>query len=205
MDNNKRPTTPETVWKSIDEKEEARMGITFTPDQLCAMARSRERESAWSRGFLLALLSGLALVFAYNFLSVSQFWIKLSQGWLFVWTCLLFWRCRWPSRRRGTDETCANFLRRQFEDKHKGLLEVRRFTFLLIPPILVTWWAGKALRLGRLKALGIDPSSRLYEFVNGPWLFIVIGLLLALIWVAFTLAAKKATRELEEVIRRSGE
>ncbi len=29
------PATPESVWKSTNGKEENRMDITFTPDQLC--------------------------------------------------------------------------------------------------------------------------------------------------------------------------
>jgi hypothetical protein len=89
MNESERSSTPESVWQSIDGKEEASMDVTFTPDQLCAMARSRERENLWSRRILLALMIGLAGAFAYNVVSVSQLSLRLSQGWLLAWTCLL--------------------------------------------------------------------------------------------------------------------
>jgi len=201
MNESERPSTPESVWKSINEKEEPRMDIT--PDQLCAMARSRERESIWSRRILLTLLIGLAGAFAYNVFSVSQLWVRLSQGWMLAWTCLLVWRVRRAPRRMSATENCASFLRREFEGKRSGLLEIRRYVFLLVPPILVSWWVGGPAI--RLRALGVAPSSGLYRFASGPGLLIVIGLLLVLIWLAFGLAARKATRELEELGRRTRE
>ncbi|MFZ1139568.1 MAG: hypothetical protein ABR881_18685 [Candidatus Sulfotelmatobacter sp.] len=197
------PATPESVWKSTNGKEEASMDITFTPDQLCAMARSREHESIWSRRILLTLLIGLAGAFAYNAFSVSQPWVKLSQAWMLGWTGLLVWKFRRGSRRMSVTESCASFLRRQFETKRSGFLEIRRYLFLLIPPILAAWWGGGPTI--RLRALGVDPSSRLYEFASGPWPFLITGLLLVLIWLAFGLAAQKATRELDELRRRTQE
>ena len=109
--------------------------------------------------------------------------------------------CCWSS----ASESCASFLRRSFEDKRVGFLGIRRYLFLLIPPILVSWWGGGglALRLSRLRAMGVDPSSRLYEFASGPWPFVITGVLLVLIWLAFGEAAKKASRELEELHRRT--
>lgn len=195
------PATPESVWKSINGKEETNMDMAFTPDQLCAMARSRERESTWSRRVLLTLLICLAGAFAYNVFAVSQLWVRLSQGWMLAWTCLLVWRFRTGPRRMSATESCASFLQREFDGKRSGLLEIRRYMFLLIPPILVSWWGrGPAIRL---RALGVDPSSRIYGLVSGPWLFIITGLLLALVWLAFGLAAKKATYELDELRRRT--
>jgi hypothetical protein len=191
----------ESVWKSIQGEEETKMDITFMPDQLCAMARSRERESIWSRRVLLALLASLAGAFAYSVLAVSQVWVRLSQAWLLAWTCLLVWRFRRGPRRMNATESCASFLRREFESKRRGLLEIRRSMFLLIPAILGSWWGrGPALRL---KSLGVDPSSRMYAFANGPWPFLIIGLLLALVWLAFSLAARKAAHELDELRRRT--
>lgn len=197
------PDTPESVWKSINGKEEASMDITFTPDQLCSMGRSRERDNIWSRRILLALLIGLATAFAYNVFSVSQLWVRLSHAWMLAWTCLLVWRFRRGARRVSATESCASFLRREFEGKRSGLLEIRRYMFLLIPPILTSWWAGGSAI--RLRALGVDPSSRLYEFASGPWPFIITGVLLIIVWLAFGLAAKKATHELDELRRRTQE
>ena len=197
------PATPESVWKSIHVKEEINMDITFTPDRLFAMARSRERESIWSRRILLILLIGLAGAFAYNVFSVSQLWLRLSQGWMLAWTCLLLWRLRRRPRPVSVAENCASFLRREFERKRGALLEIRWYMFLLIPPIFASWWAeGPAIRL---RALRIDPASRLYEFASGPGPFIIVGLLLVTVWLAFGLAAKKAARELDELRRRTRE
>ena len=201
------PATPESVWKSINGKETGSMDITFTPDQLCAMARGREHESIWSWRLLLMLLIGLSGAFAYNMVSVSHVWVRLSQGWMLTWTCLLLWRFRKRPRPMNATESCTSFLRREFEGKRRGLLEIRRFMFLLIPPILASWWAGggTAIRVSRLRTLGVDPSSPLYEFASGPWPFIFTGLLLVLTWFACGLAAKKATRELDDLRRRTQE
>jgi hypothetical protein len=195
------PATPESVWKSINGKEEASMDITFTPDQLSAMARSSERESIWSRCILLMLLIGFAGAFAYNVFSANQLWVRLSQGWLLAWTCLLVWRFRRGPRGMSAAANCASFLRHEFEGKRMGLLEIRRYMFLLVPSILASWWGGGPAI--RLRALGVDPSSRLYEFASGPWPFIITGVLLITVWLAFGLAAKKATRELDELRRRT--
>lgn len=200
------PATPENVWKSIDGKE-GNVNITFTPDQLCAMAHSRERLSIWSRRILLILWIALAGVCAYRFFAVSQLWARLSLGWFLAWFCLLIWKHSYTPRRMSRTESCANFLRREFEGKRGGLLEMQRYVLLLIPPITASWWGPgmRALRLSRLKALGVDPSSRLYEFANGPWPFLIIFSLLVLDWLAFGLAAKKAGRELDELRRRTQE
>lgn len=210
------PATPERVWRSMDEKEEIEMDITFTPDQLCAMARSRERLNLWGRRIVLILLVGFVGVLAHMIVAVgrpshsvfpvSQVWARLGIGWYLAWTCLLTWGVfhRRPRRMRTT-ECCAGFLQREFEAKRRGLLATQRYLLLvMLPPILVFWWTPgmHALRLSRLNALGLDPSSRLYEFASGPWAFIIILCLLALDWFAFGLAAKKAAWELEDLRRR---
>ena len=202
------PATPESVWKSMDGKE-ADMDIVFTPDQLCAMARSRESLNIWGRRILLILLIIFAGVLAYKVFSVSQLWLRLSMGWYLAWTCLLVWGAsREKPRLMSATESCVSFLRREFEAKRSGLLGIQRYMLLvLIPPFLASWWGGgwRALRLNHwnLRALGVDPSSQLYKFAGGPWPFVILGFLLVLDWVAFGLAAKKATRELEELGRRT--
>src|SRR5258708_1237094 len=159
MNESERPSrrsTPEHVWKSIEGKDEASMDMTFTPDQLFAMARSRERENIWSRRLLLLLLSGLAGAFAYNAFSVANLSLRLSQSWMLAWTCLLLWRIRRGRPPMNATDHCASFLQREFEEKRRGLLEIRRYMLLLIPPILASWLAGggRMLRLIRLKELG---------------------------------------------------
>jgi hypothetical protein len=207
MKDSERPSTPESVWKSIGGKEEARMDITFTPNQLYAMARSRERENLWGQRIGLILFAGLAGLCAYTVISVPQIWLRLSQAWLFAWSCWLAWAVGRGPRRMNPTESCATFLRRSYESKRNGLLALRWYLFLLIPPFLASWWSAgaRALRLSRLKAHGVEPSSRLYEFSSGPWPFIILLVSLALVWLAFGLAAKKAERELDELRRRTQE
>jgi hypothetical protein len=201
MNKNEQPSTPENVWKSMNGEDDTGMDIPFTADQLCAMARSRQRESIWSRRFLLLLLVSLTVGFAYNIFSVTQPWVRLGQLWMFIWTCMLLWRLRRGPRRMDAAETCASYLRREFESKRSGFLDIQKWLFLLIPPILASWrGGGPAIRL---RALGIQHSSRLYEVASGPWPFIITGLLLVLIWLAFGLAARKATHELDEISRRT--
>ena len=133
------------------------------------------------------------------------------MAWPLAWTCLAFWGLfrREPSRMIAT-ESCASFLRREFEAKRSGLLATRRYLLLVvIPPFLASWWSGglRAVRLNHwnLRALGVDPSSQLYRFAGGPWPFVIMGFLLALDWLAFGLAAKKASRELDDLRRRTQE
>jgi hypothetical protein len=205
MKDSEGPPTPESVWKSIAGKEEASMDITFTPDQLYAMARSRERENLWGQYIGIILFTGLAGVCAYTVISVHQIWPRLSQAWLFAWSCWLAWGVGRGPRRINPTESCASFLRRSYESKRGGFLALRWYLFLLIPPFLASWWTGGALRLSRLKALGVEPSSRLYEFSSGPWPLIILLMSLVLVWFAFGLAAKKAERELDELRRRTQE
>ncbi len=180
------------------------MEPAFTADQLFAMTRARERETRQSRLILLTLLIVLAAAFAYNTLTVGQLWARLSQGWMCAWACLLLWRFRRTPRSRSATESCATFLQREFENKRTGLLEIRRYMFLLIPPIAISWWAGggRAIRLQRLAQMRIDPSSRLYDFANGPGPVILTAILLVIVWLAFGLAANTAAREIEELRRR---
>lgn len=209
--NENEPATPESVWKSNIEQEETTMDIAFTTDRLCAMARSRERLSIWSWRILLILLTGFAGVLAYRVLSVNEVWVRLSMGWCLAWTCRLVWGgFRGGPRRMSPTESCASFLRREFEAKRSGLLAIRRYMFLvLIPPMLASWWGGgwRALRLNHwnLRALGVDPSSWVYKFAGGPWPLIILGFLLVLDWLAFGLAARKAERELDKLRRRTQE
>ena len=183
------------------------MDIAWTPDQLAAMAHARERESTWGWGLWLALLTGLAGASAYNAISISQPWARFSQAWMLAWACFLLWISRQRPQRASASESSVSFLQREFERKRNAFLSIRRYLFLLIPPIVASFWVGggQAIRISRLKALGVNPSSGLYAFATGPWPFIITGLLLVLIWIAFGQAAKKATRELEELRRRTHE
>lgn len=99
----------------------------------------------------------------------------------------------------GANESCASFLEREFEGSRNTALEGRRAIFLLVPAILASCWGGgPALRL---KPLGVDPSSWRFQSAIDPGSLIVTGLVLASIWFYLGHAAKKASRQLEELRR----
>ena len=200
MHENERPSTPESVWKSIQEKEEVSMEMTMTPDQLCAKARWRDRENVWvyrTGSVILVLFAGF---FAYNAYFVTQPWVRLGQLWMVGLLCFYFVKLiRQTPRRMRTNESCASFLEREFEGSRNTALEARRAVLLLVPAILMSWLGGgPALRL---KTMGVDPSSWWFQVATGPGQFIVTGLILIFLWFSFGNAAKKASRQIEELRR----
>jgi H+/gluconate symporter-like permease len=143
----------------------------------------------------------LAGCFLYNVFSIAEPWIRFGQAWTLGVICYLFGsKLQRGPRRIGTDEPCAHFLEREFEGKRRGFLEIRRGLFLFIPGIAATCWGGGPMV--RAKALGLDHSSWLFRFGTGPWPLVMIGVVLAIVWLAFGKAAEKAKRD-EQEIRRS--
>jgi hypothetical protein len=190
-------TEPEGVWKSQDEKEE----LSMTTDELCAKAQSQDRGNVVAHWTVTAVCVLLAAGFAYNVFAVSQPWIRLGQASimgaiLFLCGALL----RRGPRRIQANEPCVKFLERSIEGKREGALEIRRVLFLLIPGIAACWWGGGPA--AKVTALGIHPSSWLFQFASGPWPFLAVGLALAFVWFAFGTIAEKASQELKG-IRRS--
>jgi hypothetical protein len=107
-------------------------------------------------------------------------------------------------------ESCASFLRREFEAKRSGLLAIRRYMFLVLIPPMACILVGRWLACGTSQSLELEISGRrsivlAIQVRGGPWPLIIMGFVLVLDWLAFGLAAKKATRELEELRRRTQE
>jgi uncharacterized membrane protein len=50
----------------------------------------------------------------------------------------------------------------------------------------------------------LEHSSWLLRFYSGSWPFLIIGIALVLVWLAFKEAAQKAMRDREELIRSTG-
>ena len=197
MHGNDEPREPATrVWKSLNEGDDSMVEMTDT--QLCARARRIDQGNVWAHWIQAAVVLFLLAAYSYNVFHISQPWIQLGQAWmlgaiLFIGLAMLG---RGP-RRKLVNEPCANFLEREFETRRNGYLGLRRALFLLIPGIAATWWGGGPAV--RLKALGIDPSSRWFHFVAGPWPLILIGIALVLVWLAFGHEGQKAGRELEKI------
>jgi hypothetical protein len=197
----REPATPEDAWISQKENEEPTMQIATTADELCAMAHSQEKLNVRARWIAAAVVALLVGGFLYNVFSVGQPWIRVGQAWTLGVICYLYGTMleREPRRIR-TGEPCANFLEREFENKRRGFLAIRRGLFLLIPGIAVTCWGGGPV--ARAKALGLDPFSWQFQFATGPWPFLIIGVILAFVWFAFGKAAEKARHDQQD-IRRS--
>ena len=80
---------PQSVWRAPG-KEQCNMQVVLTPDQLCAMARSRERLRARigsiSLVFIVAIVAGLL----YNVFRVDQPWIRIGEAWTLCIVVYLF-------------------------------------------------------------------------------------------------------------------
>ena len=198
------PDTVETVWKSDTKEEERSMQIALTPDELCTMARSREKLNARVIGAVVIVTAALAAALLYNVYRIDQPWIRLGQAWTLGVIVYLFGPAFERGRRRmGASEPCAQFLERQHEERRRGYLRIRRRLFLFIPGMVASWWGGGPLAAA--KARGLAPSSWLFRFYDGPWVFLITGAALVLVWLAFGKAAEKAALEREEVYRSVGD
>ena len=197
-DEPREPITPESAWKSLDEREEPMKQMTT--EELCAKARWYDQQNVWAHWAVLAVILFLLGSFSYNVFHITDPWIRLGQAWILGAICLVgFTMLQRGPRRIAANEPCASFLEREFEGKRDGMLNLRRALFLLIPGIAASWWGGGPAV--RAKALGIDPSSWPFQFAKGPWPFVIVGLILAFIWFTFGKEAQKANLEVERIRR----
>lgn len=179
-----KPETPENAWRSQPEEPTR----TPAPDELCAMARSRERLNVAVTTGVLVVLAAIALALLYNVYRIDQPWLRLGQAWTLGVIVYIFGPML---ERRGVakaaSEPCAHFLQRQHEERRLGYLRIRRRVFLLIPGMAASWWGG-GLRNGN----------------HRPLLFIIAGAVLVLDWFLFGKAAEKAARDRQEIERLVG-
>lgn len=197
-DERRESDTPQNAWRSQAEEQQPSMQIAMTPDELCAMARSREKLNTCVIRTVVAVTVAFAAALLYNVYRIDQPWIRLGQVWTLGVIVYLFGPALERGRRRmGASESCAQFLERQHEERRCGYLRIRRRLFLIIPGMAASWWGGGPLAAA--KARGLDPSSWLFHFYDGLWLFLIAGTALVLAWFAFGKAAEKAAQDREEV------
>jgi hypothetical protein len=190
--------TPEAAWNSPKEEEHKSMQIALTPEELCALAQSREKLNARVLLGVAVVTVALAAALLYNVYRIDQPWSRLGQAWMLGVIVYLFGPA-FERRRRpgGASEPCAQFLARQHEERQRGYQRIRPRLFLFIPGIVASLWGGGPLTAAR--ARGIDSSSWYYHFLAGPWPFVLTMTALVLVWFAFGKAAEKAARDREEL------
>jgi hypothetical protein len=193
------PDTPEAVWRSQEEQHPS-MQIRLTTEELCAMARSREKMNVRVIRALMFVAAALAGAFLYNIYRIDQPWIRLGQAWTLGVLVYVFAPALEPSRLRvGAREPCAQFLERQHEERQRGYLRIRRRLFLFIPGMAASWW-GRTPSIAA-KARDFEAFWRFPAYAQS-WLFLLCGMALVLVWFAFGKAADKAAHDRDE-IRRS--
>jgi hypothetical protein len=185
------------VWK----ENGAELPKALAADEICAMARRRDREAVVGRRLALFALAGLAGAFIHNTWILPQSWAKVGQGWMvLVMTVYLWGAIRSRTGGRASDETCAGFLLRTCEVKRNGYLAARRLVLWMIPGIAASWLGhGESLRV---RTMGLDPSSAWYRYLTSGWPTVATWALLIVVWLAFSSAAKKAAAELETLSRK---
>ena len=190
---------PGNVWKAQDAKEQAGT-IKIDPAELAALARSRQKLNAFVHWTAATAMGSLAAGFLYHVWSADQPWIRFGQAWAIGFLAYVFGaEFNFGEGRKGVSEPCVRFLERQHEERARGYLRMRSRLWLLLPSIVASWLGGGPM--AAVKARGLDSSSWLFRFCAGPWLFVVVGAALILVWLAFGGAAAKAQRDLEELRR----
>jgi hypothetical protein len=129
---------------------------------------------------MVAVAIVLAGVFLYNVYRIDQPWIRLGQVWtLGVLVYLLAPAFEDGRAGMGTGDPCGRYLVRQHEERRGGYLRIRRRLFLLVPGMVACWWGGGA----------------------GTRFFVMTGVALGLVFIAFGKAAEKAGRDRDDVMR----
>ncbi len=183
------------LWTS-QEKEP--MNITI--EEVCARARSDSRTNVRLFWAVAGVAPLLIAAFVYDLARIREPWIVAGIAWALGVFCYFLWIVLRDGPRNMVEaEPCVDFLRRQFEGKRKGTVDIRRGVVLCIPAILAVWWGGGPVL--RAKALGVQ-SGTVLGLLKGPAPLVVLGLLLALVWLAMAHEARRIDRELEKLGRR---
>jgi len=185
--------TLQTVWKNQQEAQ-PNMQLALTPDQLCAMARARERLSARVRSASLVVIAAIAAGLLYDVYRVEQSWIRIGVAWTLCIVVYLFGSAFENKAHSDATEPCSRFLEREHEERRRHYLRIRNRLFLLVPGILACWY-GRALTIIKTSS----PSAS-----APPWLFLTTAIALVLLWFAFGKAAQKAASDRDEIRRSAG-
>ncbi len=182
----------EAAWKSQEQEP-----MKMTDREVCAKARNREKMSTRSYWVLLGITLLFVAAFVRNLLQFREPWLIAGTSWILAEFCLFAWRLlrNGPARMRSA-EPCLDYLRRELQEKHQGLLWISRGSLLLFPTILAMWLGGGPA-LGA-RQLGIE-SVLVLKLLQGPGLLIVMASMLAFVWFAFSREARKVESEIHRL------
>jgi len=179
----------QTVWRGQGTEQQSRQ-VVLSPDQLCAMARSRARLIAHVRTASVVVLAAIAAGLLYDLYRLDQPWIRIGVAWTLCIVVYLFGPALENRvRRADVSEPCIRFLEREHEERRRHYLRIRNRLFLFVPGILTCWFGRAPAIIKSSSASGSAP----------PWLFLTTAVALVLVWFAFGRAAQKAARERDEI------
>jgi hypothetical protein len=168
----------ENLWKQQEEEP-----MNLTVEDVCARGRRHQRNDARVGWVLLALTPLVIAAYIRNLLQFHDRWLIAGTGWGLAAFCYFVWiSIRNGTRPKPAEEPCVHYLRRLFEGKRRWASQMRWAVLMCIPAIV-------AVRVGRGTALNARSLA-----VTAPWL-----LLLALVWFAMTLEARRLEREIQNL------
>jgi membrane protein implicated in regulation of membrane protease activity len=184
----------QNVWRA-QIKEDHNMQVALTPDQLCAMARSREKLNAHVRSISLVILVAIAAGLLYDVYRVDLPWIRIGVAWTLCIVVYLFGPAfENKVRQTGLSEPCTRFLESEHEERRRQYLRIRNRLFLFVPGILACWFGRAPAVIKGSSTPGSAPA----------WVFLITAVALVLVWLAFGKAAQKAARDRDEIRRSAG-
>jgi hypothetical protein len=190
---------PQEIWSSQDEENEGTMHIAENPGDLRAIAQSRKRLQKWLAGTSVAVAVLLEAGLLYNVYAIDQPWIRLGQAWTLGVIAYLIAQ-GFAGHREGILEPCAQYLALQHEERRRGYLRLRKQILLFIPGILACAWGRLLSTISDLHAVQLPPTAKL-QILRTNWLFVMTGIGLMLVWIAFGKAAGKAARDREQILQ----
>lgn len=159
MQGNSRESTPQDLWKAQEDG-----AVTMASDEVRARANRYERESVLVYRVTLGLTPLFLFLFIYNLARLSGPLLLAGTGLALAAYCLIAWKVlRGGPHRSAPAEPCLDYLRREFDQKRRGLLWVRGCVLLLAPAVLVSWWGGAGFpgqSIGHSISLVAGPSRR---------------------------------------------
>jgi hypothetical protein len=191
---------PSELWRSQSDEPTQ----NFAREEVRAKARKYEREGVIIyRAFCVVIPIFIAafLYGMYNMMRLGKPWLVIGSGFGLVWAGCIAWGLVRNGRRRiPAQEPCERYLQKLFERKCQGLLWLRKCTLLLIPMVLASWWgAGPEIRA---KTWGFQ-SRWLISALHGPAPLLVMGVVIAFLWWAFSREARRFEREIQQLAKQS--